>query len=77
MALSGETRKLIRTVIKQVHPDLFPSNPYERQANAESLKVGLPLHGTSMQQHRPTKGACRMCSRHLPPAPAAARCRRS
>jgi hypothetical protein len=34
-----DTRQLIRSVIKRVHPDLFPSNHYERQVNAESLKL--------------------------------------
>jgi hypothetical protein len=44
MALSNEARKLVRTVIKQVHPDLFPSNPFERQSNTEALKVGGGAH---------------------------------
>ena len=39
VSVSGDTRKLIRAVIKKIHPDLFQSNNYERQINAESLKI--------------------------------------
>jgi hypothetical protein len=45
--LSSETRKLMRGVVKLVHPDLFPEHEYERTMNSESLKVGawgLRLH---------------------------------
>ncbi len=34
-------RRYIRSVIRQVHPDLFSAYPYERAKNSESLKVRL------------------------------------
>lgn len=37
---SPDYKKLVRSVIRQVHPDLFSAYPYERNRNAESLKVG-------------------------------------
>ncbi|KAG1674586.1 hypothetical protein FOA52_001835 [Chlamydomonas sp. UWO 241] len=37
--LSSEQRKLMRGVVKLVHPDLFPEHEYERTMNSESLKV--------------------------------------
>ncbi|GLI69251.1 hypothetical protein VaNZ11_013828, partial [Volvox africanus] len=39
MSLSNDTRRLIRQIIRQVHPDLFAANPYERQCNSDSLQV--------------------------------------
>ena len=32
-------RKLVRAVVKQVHPDLFPDYPLEQLANTEALKA--------------------------------------
>jgi len=32
-------KKLIRAVVRQVHPDLFTAHPFERSKNAESLKA--------------------------------------
>ncbi len=40
-SLSNDTRRLIRQIIRQVHPDLFAANPYERQCNSDSLQVRL------------------------------------
>lgn len=34
-----EQRRFLRVIIRQVHPDLFASNPYERQCNSDSLQV--------------------------------------
>lgn len=39
MGLSIQSRKLMRSVVKLVHPDLFPEHAYERTMNTESLKV--------------------------------------
>ncbi|KAG2489643.1 hypothetical protein HYH03_011922 [Edaphochlamys debaryana] len=39
MSLSNDVRRLIRQIIRQVHPDLFAANPYERQCNSDSLQV--------------------------------------
>lgn len=32
-------KRLVRAVIKQVHPDLFPDHPLEQLANTEALKA--------------------------------------
>ncbi len=32
-------RKLVRQIVRQVHPDLFSAYPYERAKNSEALKV--------------------------------------
>lgn len=37
--MNADERKLIRAVIRRVHPDLFSAHPYERQKNSEALKV--------------------------------------
>jgi hypothetical protein len=37
--MDSDTRKLIRAVVRRVHPDLFTANPFERQRNSDSLKV--------------------------------------
>ncbi len=36
---TSDTRLFVRSIVKRVHPDLFPNNYYERQINAESLKL--------------------------------------
>lgn len=33
-------KKYIRSVVRQVHPDLFSAWPYERAQNTEALQVG-------------------------------------
>lgn len=37
--MDSQQRKLIRAVVKQVHPDLFPDYPLEQLANTEALKA--------------------------------------
>ena len=39
MTLSSEARRYVRACVKRIHPDLFGSHEYERQINAESLKI--------------------------------------
>lgn len=38
--MDSDTKKLIRAVVRRVHPDLFTAHPFERQRNSDSLKVG-------------------------------------
>lgn len=45
MASPSEQKKLVRLVVRQVHPDLFTAHPYERSRNAESLKVTIVANG--------------------------------
>jgi hypothetical protein len=40
-----DDKKLVRAIIRQVHPDLFTAHPYERTKNSESLKVGVHRGG--------------------------------
>jgi hypothetical protein len=54
-ALSNDTRRLIRQIIRQVHPDLFAANPYERQCNSDSLQVGC-LNGVAARPERSPAG---------------------
>jgi hypothetical protein len=37
--MEKDQKKLIRAVVRQVHPDLFTAHPFERSKNAESLKA--------------------------------------
>lgn len=37
--MDSDTKKLIRAVVRRVHPDLFTASPFERQRNSDSLKV--------------------------------------
>ena len=37
--MQAEDRRMIRAVVRRVHPDLFAAHPYERAKNTESLKV--------------------------------------
>jgi hypothetical protein len=37
--MEQDQKKLIRAVVRQVHPDLFTAHPFERSKNAESLKA--------------------------------------
>lgn len=37
--MNNNQRRLIRQIIRQVHPDLFAANPYERQCNSDSLQL--------------------------------------
>lgn len=37
--MDSDTKKLIRAVVRRVHPDLFTAHPYERQRNSDSLKA--------------------------------------
>lgn len=37
--MDSDTKKLIRAVVRRVHPDLFTAHPFERQRNSDSLKV--------------------------------------
>ncbi len=37
--MDPEFKTLLRTIVRRVHPDLFASNPRERETNSESLKV--------------------------------------
>lgn len=39
--MNTDERRLIRQIIRQVHPDLFAANPYERQCNSDSLQVNI------------------------------------
>lgn len=41
-AMDSDTKKLIRAVVRRVHPDLFTAHQFERQRNSDSLKVGSP-----------------------------------
>lgn len=34
-----DDKKLIRAIVRRVHPDLFSAHPYERAQNSESLKA--------------------------------------
>lgn len=36
---SADQRKLVRAIVRRVHPDLFQASPFERQCNSDSLKV--------------------------------------
>lgn len=42
-------RKLIRTIVRQVHPDLFGAFPYERTKNSDALKI-LNVYADSLSQ---------------------------
>ena len=37
--MDRDQRKLVREIVRQVHPDLFTQHPSQRSRNAESLKV--------------------------------------
>jgi Domain of unknown function (DUF4460)/Domain of unknown function (DUF4461) len=37
--MEQDQKRLIRAVVRQVHPDLFTAHPFERSKNAESLKA--------------------------------------
>jgi len=37
--MMNDERKLLRAVVRRVHPDLFTAHAYERQRNSDSLKV--------------------------------------
>lgn len=37
--MEQDQKKLIRAVVRQVHPDLFTAHPFERSKNSESLKA--------------------------------------
>lgn len=39
--MDADQRKYVRSIVRQVHPDLFGAFPYERNRNAESLKVSV------------------------------------
>jgi hypothetical protein len=41
--MDPEIKKLLRTIVRKVHPDLFVSHPRERYTNSESLKVSDQL----------------------------------
>jgi hypothetical protein len=41
--MDSDTKKLIRAVVRRVHPDLFTAHPFERQRNSDSLKVCVLL----------------------------------
>ncbi|KAJ9527460.1 hypothetical protein QJQ45_025732 [Haematococcus lacustris] len=36
--MNNDERKQIRLIIRQIHPDLFANQPYERQCNSDGLK---------------------------------------
>ncbi len=36
-----DDKKLIRAIVRRVHPDLFSAHPYERAQNSESLMAML------------------------------------
>ncbi len=45
--MDSDTKKLIRSVVRRVHPDLFTGHAFERQCNSDSLKVRASvLHHT-------------------------------
>lgn len=37
--MQAEDKRLMRAVVRRVHPDLFAAHPYERAKNTESLKA--------------------------------------
>lgn len=37
--MQAEDKRMMRAVVRRVHPDLFAAHPYERAKNTESLKV--------------------------------------
>lgn len=39
--MDARQRKLVRAVIKRVHPDLFSDYPLEQLANSEALKASI------------------------------------
>lgn len=43
--MDSDTKKLIRAVVRRVHPDLFTAHQFERQRNSDSLKVGQHNQG--------------------------------
>lgn len=52
--MDSDTKKLIRAVVRRVHPDLFTAHPFERQRNSDSLKVGQAAElelGRRLLQH--------------------------
>lgn len=66
LAMEQDHKKYIRSIVRRVHPDLFGAHPYERNRNAESLKVRLPgcthlahavLHATRRCKHRFTRAS--------------------
>jgi len=65
-----DSKKLIRAVCRQVHPDLFSAHPYAQERNSESLKVRTPaMHPPhrpqpSVQGHGPC--CCGAACRGLP-----------
>lgn len=40
--MDARQRRLIRAVVKRVHPDLFTNYPLEQLANSEGLKASKP-----------------------------------
>lgn len=46
-----DIKALFKSVVRQIHPDLFESYPFERTRNSESLKVSLVLTGKSREDN--------------------------
>ena len=45
IAMNAQNKKLLRTIIKQVHPDVMTNYPLEQLKNSESLKASVRLPG--------------------------------
>lgn len=52
-----DDKKLIRAIVRRVHPDLFSAHPYERAQNSESLMAML-YHRFHVLHQAP--GHCRL-----------------
>ena len=66
--MNAQEKKFIRSIIRQVHPDLFVLHPVERQKNSESLKVGPSREPDAGRPRAPridhAVAACRRPSMH-------------
>lgn len=49
--MEQDHKKYIRSIVRRVHPDLFGAHPYERNRNAESLKVRDCTHLAHAVRH--------------------------
>eukprot|EP00887_Chlorella_sp_A99_P008131 scaffold12.g8131.t1 len=47
--MDAQTRRCIRAIVRQVHPDLFQAHPYEHTKNTESLKA-LNIYADQLSQ---------------------------
>lgn len=58
-------RRLLREIIKQVHPDVLANRPLEQAHNTEALKVTAHLQLCASRHIWQTSNALLMVCRHL------------